>query len=70
MSRELLGIEQVKNTLQGNEENKKPTSEHLITPSTIKHDTQTIGLGEINDVVQAIKQTKRRQVARREQISK
>lgn len=70
MSRELLGIEQVKNTLQGNEENKKPTSEHLITPSTIKHDTQTIGLGEINGVVQAIKQTKRQQVARGEQISK
>lgn len=70
MSRELLGIEQVKNTLQGNEENKKPTSEHLITPSTIKHDTQTIGLREINAVVQAINQTKRQQVARREQISK
>lgn len=48
MSRELLGIEQVK-TIEN--------SRHLITPNTIENDTQNIGLQEINSAVREIKQT-------------
>ena len=73
MSRELLGIEQVKkleNTLQENGENNKQNSEYLVTPSTIEHDTQEIGLQEINNVVQEIKQIQKQKVQPKEQISK
>ena len=73
MSRELLGIEQVKkleNTLQENGENNKQNSEHLITPNTVEHDTQEIGLQEINNVVQEIKQIQKQKVQSKEQISK
>ena len=73
MSRELLGIEQVKkleNTLQENGENDEQNSECLITPSTIEHDTQGIGLQEINNVVQEIKQIQKQKAERKGQISK
>lgn len=71
MSRELLGIEQVKKLekpLQENGENNKQNSEHLVTPSTIEYDTKRIGLKEINNVVQEIKQIQK--VERKGQISK
>ena len=61
MSRELLGIEQVK-TIEN--------SRHLITPNTIENDTQNIGLQEINSAVQKIKQTQKQKVEQKEQISK
>ena len=70
---ELLGIEQVKkleNTLQENGEKNKQNSEHLITPNTVEHDTQEIGLQEINNVVQEIKQIQKQKVQSKEQISK
>lgn len=73
MSRELLGIEQVKKlekTLKENGENNEQNSEHLITPSTIEHDTQGIGLQEINNVIQGRKQTQKQKVERKGQISK
>lgn len=73
MSRELLGIEQVKkleNTLQEDRENQEQNSEYLVTPSTIEHDTQEIGLQEINNVVQEIKQIQKQKVERKGQISK
>ncbi len=73
MSRELLGIEQVKkleNTLQEDREKQEQNSEYLVTPSTIEHDTQGIGLQEINNVVQEIKQIQRQKVERKGQISK
>ena len=73
MSRELLGIEQVKKlekTLEENGENDEQNSEHLITPNTIKHDTQEIGLQEINNTVQEIKQTQKQKIEQKQQISK
>lgn len=73
MSRELLGIEQVKkleNTLQEDRENQEQNSEYLVTTSTIEHDTQGIGLQEINNVVQEIKQIQKQKVERKGQISK
>lgn len=69
MSRELFGIEQLKkieNTLQENGESNK----HLITPSTIERDTQGMGLQEINNVIQEIKQIQKQKVEREGQISK
>ncbi len=73
MSRELLGIEQVKKlekTLQEDREKQEQNSEYLVTPSTIEHDTQGIGLQEINNVVQEIKQIQKQKVERKGQISK
>ena len=73
MSRELLDIEQVKkleNTLHENGENDEQKSEYLITPSTIEHDTQGIGLQEINNVIQGTKQIQKQKVERKGQISK
>lgn len=73
MSRELLGIEQVKkleNTLQEDRENQEQNSEYLVTTSTIEHDTQGIGLQEINNVVQEIKQIQKQKAERKGQISK
>ncbi len=73
MSRELLGIEQVKkleNTLQETRENQEQNSEYLVTPSTIEHDTQGIRLQEINNVVQEIKQIQKQKVGQKGQISK
>lgn len=73
MSRELLGIEQVKKlekTLQENGENDEQNAEHLITPNTIEHDTQGIGLQEINNTVQEIKQAQKQKIEPKEQISK
>ena len=73
MSRELLGIEQVKKlekTLKENGENNEQNSEHLITPNTIEHDTQGIGLQEINNTVQEIKQTQKQKIEQKEKNSK
>lgn len=54
MSKELLGIEQIKGTQEITGQDNE-NSEYQITPDTIKHDTQEIGLGEINRVVQDIR---------------
>ena len=73
MSRELQGIEQVKKlekTLQENGENNEQNSEYLINQSTIEHDTQGIGLQEINNVVQEIKEAQKQKIEQKEQISK
>lgn len=61
MSKELLGIEQVKQL---------ENSENLITPDTIESDTQNIGLQEINNVIQQIKQTQKQRVEKEEQMSR
>ena len=42
----------------------------LLTPSTIKNNTQNIGLQEINSAVQEIKQTQKQKIEQKEQISK
>ena len=73
MSRELLGIEQVKKlekTLQEDREKQEQNSEYLVTPSTIEHDTQGIGLQEINNVIQGTKQIQKQKVQSKEQVSK
>lgn len=73
MSKELLGIEQVKKLekpIQENSENSEQNSEYPITSGTIKHDTQGIGLQEINNVVHEIKQNQKQKTEQREQISK
>ena len=44
--------------------------QNLVTPSTIEHDTQGIGLQEINNVVQEIKQAQKQKIETKEQISK
>ena len=44
--------------------------QNLVTPSTIEHDTKEIGLQEINNVVQEIKQAQKQKVERKGQISK
>ena len=61
MSRELLGIEQVKEV---------KNSEHPITPWTIEADTQKVGLQEINGVIQEIKETQKRRIEPQKQILK
>lgn len=69
MSRELLGIEQVKKLekpIQGKGENNEDNFEHLITPSTIEHDTQGIGLQEINTTAQEIKRTQEQKTAQKD----
>lgn len=54
MSKELLGIEQIRGTQEITGQDNE-NSEYQITPDTIEHDTQEIGLGEINRVVQDIR---------------
>lgn len=44
--------------------------QNLVTPTTIEHDTQGIGLQEINNTVQEIKQTQKQKIEQKEQISK
>ena len=58
MSKELLGIEQVKGLEH---------SEYSITPRTIEDDTQDIGLQEINNVIQEIKQIQKQRIEQQEQ---
>ena len=44
--------------------------QNLVTPTTIEHDTQEIGLQEINDVIHEIKQYQKQKAEKKEQVSK
>lgn len=76
MSRELLGIEQVKklenpiSEVKEKEENNTEKSETIITPSRISLDTQEIGLQEMNSVIKEIKQVQMQKSKQTQQVSK
>lgn len=44
--------------------------QNSVTPTTIEHDTQEIGLQEINNVIHEIKQYQKQKAEKREQVSK
>ena len=63
-------ISERKNQVIESQEVQENNEQNLVTPSTIEHDTQGIGLQEINNVVQEIKQIQKQKVERKGQISK
>ena len=63
-------IDERKKQIIESQEAQENNEQNLVTPSTIEHDTQGIGLQEINNVVQEIKQIQRQKVEREGQISK
>lgn len=54
-------INERKKQIIESQEVQENNEQNLITPSTIEHDTQEIGLQEINNVVQEIKRKQRSQ---------
>ena len=63
-------INERKKQIIESQEGQENIEQNLVTPSTTEHDTQGIGLQEINNVVQEIKQAQKQKVERKGQISK
>ena len=63
-------IDERKKQVIESQEVQENNEQNLVTPSTIEHDTKEIGLQEINNVVQEIKQAQKQKIEQKKQISK